>query len=520
MFYIRRSPTRFVFLALVALAPAAMGFSDNGPLGLVINEDDSHFYTSRPAEKMTVEGLQALVDGYVGTQVSQIFFNANSQRTAYRSAVWTPIWEGNNPEKTDNKWVHNAWLLDQKGINPFLVWIARCREKGISPWISMRMNDVHEANDVNSYIHGRFWKEHPQYWRIPSYAGGGWIEKSLDYAHPEVREYNMALIREYLELFDMDGLELDWMRFGYHFKPGYEEEGRKLLIEFTRQVRELTNQWSAKRGHPIKLAARVPATPEYAYGLGLDGAAWAREGLIDMLIPTPFFLPADFDIPMEQWRELLGPASKNVVLAAGMEQHIRGNPKQDTILNDAETMRGFTAAMLHRGADQIYLFNHMDSETTVASESDYRKILTEAARLDTVLDKPRRHILTYHDTVPPGVPKPSLLPLEIGKSYEQFRLYAGPKPEKGQVIIRAGLGKRDGVEKARLKARINLAECSPLPDGKALHVPKELARVVQFAVPIAAAQDGYNLIELGIVEGGIQNVEWLEVYIDPGGSAR
>jgi hypothetical protein len=65
-----------------------------------------------------------------------------------------------------------------------------------------------------------------------------------------------------------------------------------------------------------------------------------------------------------------------------------------------------------------------------------------------------------------------------------------------------------------------MAECSPLPDGKDLHVPKELVRVVKFSVPLAAIQDGYNLIELGVIEGGIQNVAWLEIYIDPGGAAR
>ena len=32
----------------------------------------------------------------------------------------------------------NARLLDERNLDPYAVWIARCREKGISPWLSMR----------------------------------------------------------------------------------------------------------------------------------------------------------------------------------------------------------------------------------------------------------------------------------------------------------------------------------------------------------------------------------------------
>ena len=61
--------------------------------GLILNEDDSHYYFTRTDKEMTLEGLQALVDQYAGTQVTHLFFNPNCQRTSYRSRVWEPIWE-------------------------------------------------------------------------------------------------------------------------------------------------------------------------------------------------------------------------------------------------------------------------------------------------------------------------------------------------------------------------------------------------------------------------------------------
>jgi hypothetical protein len=283
--------------------------------GLIINWDCTEWFVTRPPEEMTIAGLQALADQYVGTQVSSIFFNPTSQRTAYASKVRESFWDKN--EKIDNLLVKNTRLLHQKGIDPYQVWIARCREKDISPWLSMRMNDLHYTDDPNAYIHSSFWREHPDYRRVPG-SKRGYSDQALDYAIKEVRDHNMALIRELLERYDPDGIELDFMRSSYHFKPGHEKQGIRIILDFIRQVRQLTNEWALRRGHPIKLAVRVPAVPEYARGMGLDGIAWARAGLVDMLVPTPFWVTADFDIPVERWRELLGPQADKVILAAGM----------------------------------------------------------------------------------------------------------------------------------------------------------------------------------------------------------
>lgn len=490
--------------------------------GLVINEDSSHFFKTRSAEEMNIATLNKFVDQYAGTRVTHLFLNPNAMRTSYRSKVWSNIWEDYNPEDPNvsgfrHQWIHNAWLLDQNGLDPYTVWIARCRNKKISPWISMRMNDIHHADDMNSPMHSKFWKEHCEYWRLPCSGSGIWTERALDYGIPEVREYNLSLIRELLERYDMDGLELDWMRFGFHFKPGHEEQGRKILIEFMHQVRKITQAWSIKRGHEIQVCVRVPAVPEYARGLGLDAVTWAKEDLVDMVVLTPFWTTADFDIPVEQWRELLGQATQKIVLAAGMELRIIGYPRQDPINNNIETMRGFTAAMLYRGANQIYLFNHMDSGTTIDNPDDYIKILHQAADINMVIDKPRRHIVTFHDTVPPGVARPLLLKKVVQEDHipAQFRIYTGPQPTTGKTIIRVGLVDQQGVKDANFFARMNSAECQMLPDipnpGSVCHS----FRVIQFEVPLWAMQPGYNLAEIFLDKGPKQEIDWVEIYIAP-----
>ena len=58
-------------------------------------------------------------------------------------------------------------------------------------------------------------------------------------------------------------------------------------------------------GHPVKLGVRVPSRPETARMLGMDGVAWAKEGLVDVVAPSPFWATCEFDIPMQEWGRLL-----------------------------------------------------------------------------------------------------------------------------------------------------------------------------------------------------------------------
>jgi hypothetical protein len=230
---------------------------------------------------------------------------------------------------------------------------------------------------------------------------------------------------------------------------------------------------------------------------------------------------------MERWRELIGPKADKVVLAAGMEGNIRGcRMPSEKIANGSETMRGFTAAMLDRGADRIYLFNHF---STPGSNSIQGNIYHEAGRIETVIKKPRRHILTFHDIVPPGVAKAQILPsvLKNLSNPAQFRIHTGPKLSKGKVIVRVGLTENPGLAEVKLATRMNSVECSPLADcsdlsrfpisrsGRTANAATAVNRVLQFDAPLSALQRGYNLVEVFLTDKTEQSIVWLEVYLVP-----
>lgn len=62
------------------------------------------------------------------------------------------------------------------------------------------------------------------------------FEGAFDYGHEEVRRHHLKLIGELFERYDLDGLELDWMRWMFMFAPGGEQRGRDILSDFVSQA--------------------------------------------------------------------------------------------------------------------------------------------------------------------------------------------------------------------------------------------------------------------------------------------
>ena len=227
---------------------------------------------------------------------------------------------------------------------------------------------------------------------------------------------------ETLERYDIDGLELDFMREPYLFSAGKEAEGAPILTGWIREVRKLVDETAAKRGHPIRLGVRVPSRPEVALGMGLDAVAWAKEGLIDLLVVTPRWATLEFDMPIRRWRQLLG-ASKTT-LAGGLEILYRPWPDGPATAVTPELATGAALSVLSRGADAVYLFNYFQDECPGWPLPVYQKTLKAMASLDSLVKQPRCVGITYRDITAPGENYQPPLPA-TGKELV-FRLKLGP----------------------------------------------------------------------------------------------
>lgn len=511
----RRLRAAAVFGAAVLAVAVARAAPWPGGM-LIVNEDNSHFFGSRPPEDMTRAGLHAWVDGYAGTAVTHLFLNPTAMRASFRSRTREAIWDPVDGAEPTGLWPQNAKRLHLAGLDPYAVWIARARERGLSPWISLRMNDVHSVEEPGHFMHSAFWRDHPQFRRTAGRPAQPWTDFALNYAHPEVRAHALDHLRELFERYDADGFELDWMRFPFHLTPGRAREEAPILADFMREVRALADTWAQRRGHPIRLGVRVPAHPEAAAGLGLDAAGWARAGLADLIVPTPFWRTSDFDIPLGLWRERLGDAAARVAVVPGFEHNLRAWLAGATVPADLAALRGFAATMRHRGADSFYLFNWMDSQTRPVSAEDYAVLLREGLSPAALAAAPRRHPVTFRDTVPPGFPDGTQLPVEAPAGAD-FRIVTGARGGHTRLSAVVGLADRPGVAAASLEAALNGHALAPAPDVAAVKPLGAAARGLRWHVPAEAWRDGDNTLTVRQADGGpAQQIVWVELRSEAG----
>jgi len=323
----------------------------------------------------------------------------------------------------------------------------------------------------------------------------------------------LALVREVFERYDVDGFELDWMRFGYHLTPGKEKEQASILTDFTREVRRIAKSWEAKRGHPIQLAARIPSHPDAAAGLGMDGVQWAKEGLVDMLVVSPFFSRSDFDIPLEVWKDRLGEPREKVRVIPAIDNGLAAYPGSPRIDNDLALLYGWAASSRYRGAASFYLFNWIYFPL---DKPAFRPILDKGLGEETVASAPRRHPVCYRDTVPKGFSNGAQLPRLLDKP-ATFVIPSGKKPSSGTVSVLIGLADQASVKDAACAGTLNGKPSTACADvsGNLKKYGVNTARALRFAFPLDVARDGINTVVIAPKAGTPQQIVWAEIEFAP-----
>ncbi len=508
-----------------------------------INEDNAHFYDYRDEEDMTVAGLNRLVDTYAAdTQVAAVLFCVNVQRALFDSRVWQPLFDGYQPDGPDDqpllrslsprartmehgqrgrRWIHNLWLLKERGIDHPQVWLDRCKHHGIEGWLSVRMNDCHHNDDEASFWHSDLWRSRPDLRRI-DYRSEGWWEGALDYGRDEVVEHHMRLIDEVIGRYDVDGIELDWVRWVKHFRPGHEKCNADRLTEVMRRTRKLLDA----RRPGLKLGVRLPVDPAAAMAWGYDVVRWAKERLIDQVTAATFLSQALYDLDVELWRALLGDGVRLLGQADSVTHAapVFGNAGR---VVDYDLLFGQCAAMLHRGADGVYLFNECYREGPRDTLSERRfpgilqTMLNTCGDLQTLRERRRRHAISYHQVTAPGVEPVSCVPQPLTRPRQlndfnrigqaiALRLVLGPAPVHSGMILRLGFDSQTpALNDSSIRVWLNghrLDDALPrdLPgdpvihEGSSLHVdlPPVVSQARTWAVTLEQAHDDVNIVEV------------------------
>ncbi len=190
---------------------------------------------------------------------------------------------------------------------------------------------------------------------------------ALDYGRPEVREYFVGLVRQACERYDVDGIDLDWLRAPFLFRFGEERRKVPMMNDFVRRVAETVRDAGRHRGRPFVLAMRVPDSPERALEIGLDVATWIAEGWVDLLVAGNGLTSAP--APLAAWIGLAAP--RNVPVYGCVSRSAPG-------LSDPAAFRGACQQRWATGATGIYFFNHyIPSEFgTIADAADPARLAT------------------------------------------------------------------------------------------------------------------------------------------------
>ena len=515
----------FALLAATAVRAGGAPAAGGGPMaGPVFNQDNTNFFFDHTAEEMSGALVDAYIDELADDGIRTFVSCVNAMRTNYPSRVWESDWQGYDPKGPDDQPIlrflapaavaptrrrlDSARRLAELGINFHERALARCRARGMGAWVSVRMNDVHDCMLPDAPLLSGFFKaERAAGLLREPYRDTSWADRALDWERPEVREHYFALVREQLQRLDLDGIELDWMRFAYHFRPGHELEGGRVITAWMWRVRAECEVAAKRLGHPVRLGVRVPSRPETARRCGLDAVAWARMGLVDVVVAAPFWATAEFDLPMLEWKRLLGGTRAQI----GGALEIRYQPVPDGPVSymTPELTAGAAMAVLHGGADFVYLYNYhpgrsglaMKWASTLAQDwggGCYRATIRALRSEDSLDILARTHAVTYRDLRAPGEPADNALPA-IGSKQDMpwptgcaFRLATGPRPVARPALLTLEFASGSAPDQVRVF--VNSVECRPrLPAATAAKVG---GLISTYSVPDHILLDDAQVVEV------------------------
>ena len=156
----------------------------------------------------------------------------------------------------------------------------------------------------------------------------------------------------------------------------------------------------------------------------------------------------------------------------------------------------------------------MDSQTRPVDAADYARLLRTGFSPAAVAAEPRRHPVTFRDTVPAGFPNGTQLPVRLpGK--ETVRLHLGPGDGGGSAHAVIGLAADTGANR-RLNVKLNGRELAPAGEVEDRRSIAGAARAPRFACPPGSVRSGENTLEFTAPDGTDPlEIVWVEIRIDP-----
>ena len=356
----------------------------------IISNDDGWIITYH-ASLTTPETIRELmIDTYEGAPVHGVSWCVGDHEVYdYETEIGERFGEGcEHFEEEIEEWSHKSLNhLIEVARGPLTEIGRQFRAAGMDFLPSVRMNSHYEVAYA-SPRYGDFRRRHPELLigqpdeRIPVPSIEDAIRTGLDYKYPEARAHMLAIVCELFERFDVDGVELDYMRHSAFFRPEEAKACRYLMTDFIRRVRQRLDEVGAERGRHLDLLVRVPPTLYDSARIGLDVRTWIEEGLVDLVAAGGGFTP--FEMPIREFVEV----------AAGTDCQILGSLEALRWALDEEVLRALAARFWDAGVDGLYLFNYFN-----APNEWKRRVLGELVDMERLPRLNKRYELDHADRV-------------------------------------------------------------------------------------------------------------------------
>ena len=312
--------------------------------GLAINNDAVDTQNRTP-EQFIAARLKAMADTQIGLVTHETIDTDNV--VTHPSKVVETV---------------NSYLI-RAGHDPVAMALGFCHAHDIPYFPSIRMNDASESMHKN-WTRTAVWKrEHPEYLlgkqgdyqKYPGTSAKAWWS-AKNFEASEVRDRQFRVLEEMCQVYDLDGLELDFFRFPRFFPPTsdmkpVDPKHIEIMSNFMRRLRRMTERAARERGRPLLVAVRVPMSVQRSLAIGLDVRTWFEEDLADILVVGGGYAPMAMAQSVEAMVAFARPFDVPVyacISSSGM----KGKNGWDSM----EAYRGAAMNIFHAGAG-VYLFN-------------------------------------------------------------------------------------------------------------------------------------------------------------------
>ncbi len=370
-------------------------------------------------------------------------------------------------------WQQTIQELFAQGTDVLRLACEEARRAGAVILGGARMSDAHhgarwQATSDNP-LFPRVVMDHPEWcntWQ------DGSRDATLNYAFPEVRAHYLGILREMATNYDIDGLELDWMRFCRHFPAGHQHEHLDELTGFVGEVHTMLAEVARRKGRDrLILAHRVAPTVDECRNIGCDVATWAKRGYADYLAPMEFFL---HDVGVRPDDFVTAVAGTGCLVYPGFGQPRYSHaPKYPLYMRSLEEFRALACNIYAWGGAGASVFNmYLWKDEDHRFCTDAIAILADSRQ---ALAGPRRYVYLPHAAGAGPTGKVNEQSLTFGadslgrRQVFRFRMADGRHGEKLHGVLRLRIYEASLLDKFAVDLN-----GEPIPSGKLriLHQPQ------------------------------------------------